>query len=244
MTIDWWTLGLQTVNVAILIWLLARFLFRPVSKIIGERQAAAHAALDEAEAARAAARQAQEAERAQTDALAAQRAQMLDTARAEAEEEKRRLLAEARSEIDRRRAGLEADFAKARDERWKALEGEAATLAADIAARAMSRLPDAARIDGFIDGLAESVAALPQPVRAGIGSDGPVTVRAARALTKGEETRLEAALGKVLDRPVTVEIAPAPELLAGLELDATNAIVRNHLRADLDHVTAELTGDD
>jgi len=29
MTIDWWTLGLQTVNVAILVWLLQRFFWRP-----------------------------------------------------------------------------------------------------------------------------------------------------------------------------------------------------------------------
>ena len=30
MHIDWWTLALQTVNVLVLIWLLARFFFRPV----------------------------------------------------------------------------------------------------------------------------------------------------------------------------------------------------------------------
>jgi len=29
MTIDWWTLGIQTVNVVILIWLLERFFWRP-----------------------------------------------------------------------------------------------------------------------------------------------------------------------------------------------------------------------
>ena len=28
MTIDWWTLGLQTINVAILVWLLKRFFWR------------------------------------------------------------------------------------------------------------------------------------------------------------------------------------------------------------------------
>lgn len=41
MTIDWWTLGLQTVNVLVLVWILARFLFRPVARIIADRQAAA-----------------------------------------------------------------------------------------------------------------------------------------------------------------------------------------------------------
>ena len=38
MRIDWWTLALQTVNVLVLIWLLARFFFRPVMDIVVKRQ--------------------------------------------------------------------------------------------------------------------------------------------------------------------------------------------------------------
>ena len=41
MTIDWWTLGLQTINVLILIWLLAHFFWRPVAGMIEQRRAAA-----------------------------------------------------------------------------------------------------------------------------------------------------------------------------------------------------------
>ena len=53
MQIDWWTLGLQTVNVLILVWILARYLFRPVTAMIAERQTAATAQLDAARVARA-----------------------------------------------------------------------------------------------------------------------------------------------------------------------------------------------
>jgi F-type H+-transporting ATPase subunit b len=38
MTIDWWTLAIQTVNVVILIWLLERFFWRPVAAMIEARQ--------------------------------------------------------------------------------------------------------------------------------------------------------------------------------------------------------------
>jgi F-type H+-transporting ATPase subunit b len=41
MKIDWWTLGLQTINILVLVWILSRFLFRPVSDMIAARQAAA-----------------------------------------------------------------------------------------------------------------------------------------------------------------------------------------------------------
>ena len=49
MTIDWWTLGIQTVNVVILIWLLERFFWRPVAAMIEQRRATAQRILDEAE---------------------------------------------------------------------------------------------------------------------------------------------------------------------------------------------------
>jgi F-type H+-transporting ATPase subunit b len=50
MQIDWWTLGLQTVNALVLIWLLAHFLFRPVVDAIAGRQKAAGQLLADAQA--------------------------------------------------------------------------------------------------------------------------------------------------------------------------------------------------
>ena len=43
MHFDPWTLALQTINVLVLVWLLAHFLFRPVAGIIAARRAAADA---------------------------------------------------------------------------------------------------------------------------------------------------------------------------------------------------------
>ena len=40
MTFDWWTLGLQTVNIVILVWLLQRFFWAPIAGMIAERRAA------------------------------------------------------------------------------------------------------------------------------------------------------------------------------------------------------------
>ena len=39
MHLDWWTIGLQTVNFAILVWLLHRFLYKPVLAMIDARKA-------------------------------------------------------------------------------------------------------------------------------------------------------------------------------------------------------------
>ena len=39
MHLDWWTIGLQTINFSILVWLLHRFLYKPVLTMIDARKA-------------------------------------------------------------------------------------------------------------------------------------------------------------------------------------------------------------
>lgn len=244
MTIDWWTLGLQTINVVVLVWLLARFLFKPVSRIIAERQEAAHAALGEAEATRKEAEAARAKAEAETRAVSEKRAEMLAEAQDEAKREKERLLDEARAAAEKARVEGKAELDRMRKAQERALATEAGDLAADIATRLFHRLPDSARIAGFIDGLADAVSDLPETTRAGIGAEGPVQLRAARDLTDEERNRLATKLHDVLGRDVTLEVEADPALLAGLELDAPHAIVRNHFRADLDRIRAEVTGHD
>jgi F-type H+-transporting ATPase subunit b len=53
MTLDWWGLGLQAINVLILVWLLSRVFWRPVAGAITRRQEAAQAMLDEGKTAQA-----------------------------------------------------------------------------------------------------------------------------------------------------------------------------------------------
>lgn len=243
MTIDWWTLGLQTINFVVLVWILAHYLFRPVSRIIAERQNAAQSVLDQARAMRDQARSAQQAVEAEREATAARRASLIASAEDEAEAEKSRLLDAARADVERLRTAARAELDQMRTTEERALADQASLLAADIAERLLARLPDTARIDGFIEGLASAVADLPDASRAGIGAEGPVRLRAARALTEQERTRLAQQLRDVLNREVDITIEVDPTLLAGLELDTPHAIVSNHFRADLDHITESLTQD-
>lgn len=244
MTIDWWTLGLQTVNVLILIWILARFLFKPVAKIIDERQAAAHVALDEARAARGEAQAARDAAMAETAEISRARAELLAQAQDAAKREREHLLATARAEAEKARAETRAELDRMRETAKTAMTDEASALAAEIAGRLVGRLPDTARIDGFIDGLVTAITELPAATRNGIGANGPVRLRAARAPTGDELSRLETRLAEALGHSVSLEIEADPVLIAGLELDAPHAIVRNHFRADLDRIKAELARHD
>nr|WP_108260778.1 F0F1 ATP synthase subunit delta [Mangrovicoccus ximenensis] len=71
-------------------------------------------------------------------------------------------------------------------------------------------------------------------------TSGPIKINAARALSEEERHDLRGRLSEVLGRPVTLDVAEDPGLLAGLELVAPGAVVRNHLKADLERISQEL----
>lgn len=244
MHIDWWTLGLQTINVLVLLWLLKLFLLKPVAAIIAARQAAARKLMDDAEAAKAAAQADREKAVATLAALADEREDKMRQAAAEAAAAKDAALTEARDDADRLRASAHAEVERQRSEEEAAYGRQARTLSLDIASRLLARLPDSARVSGFVEGLAEALAALPETTRSAIGTGESLVLRAPRLLSAEEmdacRTRLSAALG----HPVEIEVTADPALIAGLEVDTRHAIVRNSFRADLDRIAEELNRND
>lgn len=245
MRIDWSTLALQTVNVVVLVWLLSRFLFRPVSDIIAKRQAAARKLIDDASRERDAAHAEHERARAERASLAAARDDALKDALAQAAAERERLIAAARADAqalrDAARAQADADAVQ----RAKALDARATRLAIDIAAKLLARLPDSARVAGFVDGVAASLARLPADVRASLADeDAQVRLVAPRALTAQEAAACRAAFAASVGRPLEPDVRVDPALIAGLELESKYANVRNSLRQDLATIEAALLNED
>jgi F-type H+-transporting ATPase subunit b len=237
MRIDWWTLGLQAINVLVLVWILARFLFRPVAAIVLARQAEAVTLLDEAHVARDEAVAERTNAAAETARIIKSQGERLKAAALEGETEKSAILAAARTEADQVRETARVDIERVRKSEADATDDRACALALDIAAKVLGRLPDAARVAGFIDGLAEGIAALPEAARTGIDA---VRLRAARALNPAETEACHAMLTRALGRPVAITAEADPGLMAGLEMDTPHAVVRNSFRADLDRIGAAL----
>jgi F-type H+-transporting ATPase subunit b len=243
MHIDWWTLGLQTVNALVLVWLLARFLFRPVAKIVAERQHAAAALMADAAAAKAAALDEQQKAAADSAQLAAQRTHLLEAATAEAVQLKTSLENEARADTEQMRTAAQAAIDASRREAAAADSDRASRFALDVTARLLDRLPAEARIAGFIDGLARGLATLPDATKAQLtGDDEAVRLIVPRALTADELAECHAAFTQALGHALRVQITVDPAVIAGLELEAPHALVRNSFRHDLAGLKMELLG--
>ncbi len=240
MTIDWVTLGLQAVNVAILIWILARFFWRPLAAMIEARREAAGRILAEAEAKRG------EAEAAVAEAVkaragfVAERDAILAAARTAAEAES----AARRAEADRRAAEIEAAacaaMAAERQDAERAFAERAARLALEIAGRLAGRLDASAVRAAFLDGLFAAIRALPDEKRGDAASAGNLEIVSAVPLSPDEQAAARRAVAEALGGAAEVGFAVDPALIAGLELRSAHLVVANNWRADLDRLKTEI----
>jgi F-type H+-transporting ATPase subunit b len=237
MTIDWWTLGFQFVNVAVLVWLLAHFFWKPVAAMIEARRAAAAKLIADAEASQAAARDAQAEIAATRAGFAAEHDRVLADARRAAEVLKARLAKEAQADADRIRADAMASAAERAKQAEKAWGERAADLAVAIAGKLLAPQDGRAVRARFLDGLVAQLNALPDAERgAATAPEAELTATTAAPLEADEEALARSRITQALGGSPRIAFATDPTLLSGLELAGPGFTVRNSWRADLDRI--------
>ena len=244
MTIDWWTLGIQTVNVAILVWLLQRFFWRPVAGMIEQRRDATRRTLTEAEATRAKSLAAlAEIERTRAG-FAKEREAILAGAHDAAETARAAILADAGKAAAALESAAKAAIETATREAEQARAADAVQLAIAIARRLAARLGGAAVREAFLAWLVAAIKALPEPERHAIAGGGAtLDVLSDAPLDPAQQARARAAIGAALGGDVPLAFHSDPELIAGLELRGPHLLVSNSWRADLADILASLGGD-
>lgn len=224
MHFDWQTLALQTINFLILVWLLRRYLFRPVLAAIDARKLAMAETLAEAARARVDAETARDRARALEAEFAASRearmAALLDEAEGLAKARLAKAEAEAGRMIEERRAGLAQEEAR--------LGERAKTAALDLAMILLGKLladaPDAVRAAAWLDALDAQLAARPEELAAAAGQK--LEVVTAAPLAPAEQALWQERLGRRLGGPEGVSFALDPGLAGGVELRLPGRILR------------------
>lgn len=247
MRIDWWTLALQTVNVLVLIWILARFFFRPIMDIVAKRQEQANKLLADAAHAR------QEAADVRADAdkarakIAAERERLMAEARDAAQIEKQNLVAQSSQEIAKLHGEAEAAIARDRAAAEEAIIDRASKLAVDIAQRLLARFPHQYILCAFIDEICREVRALSSEARKNLASAAatghPIEILTAAPLSSGETEHVRGALKEAFGVDLPFAFRSDPAIISGIELKGQNTIIRNSWRADLDRIRQELSRD-
>lgn len=244
MRIDWWTLALQAINVVILVWLLARFLFRPVMGAIAARQTATDQLLADAETAKTAALKLEADLKAQTDAFAADGDARRTALLASIEAERSRLLDAARTETDAKAKLALASVEDAQKGMATQLEEKAAVLAGQMASALLHRLPAGGTTDMMFAALLERIERLPVEERRALAGDTPLAIVTPSALDGEAQARCVQKLAEALPGLAAPNFTVDPALIAGFELHGPHMLVRNSWRADLDTQLAALKEDD
>ena len=241
MTLDWWGLGLQAINVLILVWLLSRVFWRPIAGAITRRQDAAQAMLEEGKTAQAKA-DAALAEVAETRAgIAAEREAILAEAKATADTVAKAALKDAQTKADAMIAAARTAIDRDRNTARKENATRAAELSVEIAARLLGRFNTPAVQATFLAQLVEAIAGMSASDRTAlIASADDIEIITATNPEDAERAKIEQAVKDALGGTPSVRLVTDPDLIAGLELRSGHFVLHNSWRADLENILKEV----
>lgn len=238
MELNWSTFVLEIVNFLVLVWILKRFLYRPVLDIIAERRARIEKAMADAETLR---RDAKELEDRYKNRLAdweREKNEARVRLRAELDAERLRLLAKLQAALEEERQRARTLEERRLGEEARRSEEIALAQAARFAARLLSRIAGP-EVDGRLAALAlEELSALPaerqQQLRDALaGSEPSLRVASAYPLGKTQRTQLAQAFERLLGRPVTCEFVEDRTIQAGLRITVGAWVLQANLNDEL-----------
>ena len=230
MHLDWWTIGLQTVNFAVLVWLLHRFLYKPVLGMIDARRAEVQRQQDDARATKDKAKAYLAGIEAERAGIAAEREAALKAATSQAQEiaEARRRHAErdARELIDSARKTLASE----REQALAEAQRIALDLGAEFAQRLLAEVPMQFRAEAWIERIEQHIDALPKPERDALiqqfTEDNSLTVVSAATLAPPTADKWRERLRHLLGKQIAIVFEVDPQLIAGAELHFPTAVLR------------------
>jgi len=223
MLIDWFTVGAQLINFLVLVWLLKRFLYRPVLDAIDAREKKIAAELAQAASAEQAAQQERLLYTQQQQQLDHEREQVLQQARDKAKAESAQIVAQAREAAaalkTRQQNTLAAEQAALASELARRTRAEVFALARDALHDMADSELEAQLLQVFIRRLqdAENSASLRAQL-AHNGQQSNAIVTSAFPLQPAQQQLIGSVLQHSLQRELALQFELQPALLAGIEL--------------------------
>jgi F-type H+-transporting ATPase subunit b len=223
MLIDWFTIIAQVLNFLILVWLLKRFLYKPILNAIDAREKKIETELSDADAKEAEAQKEKEEFRRKNEDFDQQRASLLSKAKDEAKAERQRLLEEARKEVSDLRSQQQEALRKDKQNLNQEISRRAQQEVFAIAQKALKDLAGASleerTVDIFIQKLREPKSDEKERLSSALSaSTGPVLVRSAFELPQAQRELIEKAIRETLDIEIQAKFETVPDLVSGIEL--------------------------
>ena len=223
MLIDWFTVAAQAVNFLILVWLMKRFLYKPVLNAIDAREKAIATELANADAKKAEAQKEHEEFQRKNAEFDQQRAALLSKATGEAQAERQRLIDEARKAAGALSAKRQETLRTEERNLYQAIGRRTQQEVFAIARKALTDLATVSLEERLGEVFTRRLREMDGKAKEAFGealktASDPAVVRSAFDMPADQRAAIQNALNETFSADVRICFETAPDLVGGIEL--------------------------
>ena len=229
------TLLLQVANFLILAYILARFLFNPLKKMLDERGSQVTRAVDEAQKAAREAEELKSDYEKKRDNIDAEIVALKNEARIVVDETRQQMLQEAYQEIEAMRARAQEELEQQRSDALRLHRNKIGELVASLTHRMMEDILTPQLHQAYLDAFLDQLRSVQLEGR--ISTDGEETVSVelitAIPLAQEEEARITTTLETVVSQPIDLACRVDAGLIAGAMVRLGDMLIDGSLQGQL-----------
>jgi F-type H+-transporting ATPase subunit b len=223
MLTDWFTIVAQALNFLILVWLMKRFLYKPILHAIDEREKRIAIELANADAKRAEAQKEHDEFQHKNAEFDQQRAALLSKATDQAQAERQRLIDEARKAADALSAKRQETLRNEERNLYQAISRRTQQEVFAIARKALTDLATVSLEERLGEVFTRRLREMDGKAKEALGEalktvSGPAVVRSAFDVPADQRAAIQNALNETFSAEIRVRFETAPDLIAGIEL--------------------------
>ena len=223
MLIDWFTVGAQALNFLILVWLMKRFLYKPILRAIDEREKRIATELANADKKKAEAQKESDEFKHKNEEIDQQRAALLSKATDEAQAERQQLLDEARKAAAALSSKRQETLRNEEHHLHQAIRRRTQQEVFAIARKALTDLATTSLEERLGEVFTRRLREMDGQAKKGLGealktASDPALVRSAFDLPAEQRAVIQNALNETFSAEIRVCFETAPDLISGIEL--------------------------
>ncbi len=225
MLIDWFTVAAQAINFAVLVWLLQRYLYKPILYAIDAREQRIKAQLADGEAQQEKAERERELFQLKNEKFEQERAKLMQKAIAEADSEYRRLVEKARQDAQDEQLKYQQNLALDARNLKQTISSKAAQEIFAITRKTLKDLANTSLEEQIVVVFVKTLNELAAPKKAAItqvlksisGTE-PALLRSAFDLPQELQVKIQQAIKKTFHTDIKLKFEIKLELVSGIEL--------------------------
>ncbi len=225
MKINWFTVIAQVINFLILVWLLRRYLYKPILSAVDEREKKIASQLKDAKSDKADAKKEQEEFEKKNEDFDKQKKELMDKAIAETKDEREKLLEEARSDANKLSTKLEEASKAALEKLNHEIVQKTQEEVFSITRKALSDLASASLEEQSVNIFVKRLERLQKDetkkfIEAFASDSAPVLIQSAFELPHKQQTEIKSSVKEIVGAKAHFEFKVTPDLISGIELNA------------------------